>query len=247
MNPCQTCGSRNCTDDRADKNVRGLITSKTSLLGWAGIFAFNGPRACTRASVACVAFKGPADSVGRTMTFGRDLLIVDGEPTLEWLMCARDRFPALRVDAIDLNRCNEIIDDFIVDLVKICPEIEHVNLAYCKKLTDVSILALAEKCKKLKSVNLRSCKLLTDVAIVAVAGNCPLLKSVHLADCELLTDASIAALAGSCPLLKRVGLRGCELLTDVSIGAFAGSCPLLESVDLAFCSLLTDVDRKSVG
>ena len=188
--------------------VRGLQCD--GLGGWRRIFSFTESKARTAASVACVAFHGPANSVKRTMTFGRELLIVDGAPTLERLVRARERFPALCVNVINLKECEEITDDFIVALVEICPE-----------MTDL---------------NLEGCELLTDVSIGAFAGSCPLLESVNFGGCELLTDVSIVAFAGSCPLLKSVNLGGCELLTDVSIGAFAGSCPLLESVNLAGAS-----------
>ena len=180
------------------------------------ISRYLGPKARTAASAVCVAFYGPANSVKRTVTFGRELLIVDGRPTLKRLERARERFPELCVNAINLTGCPRgckiITDIFIVNLVGICPEIEDVVLTRCKRLTDASIVALA--------------------------GSCPLLKSVDLSSCELLTDASIGALAGSCPLLKSVNLTCCELLTDASIVALAGNCPLLESVDLgdASCS-----------
>ena len=177
------------------------------------IFSFFESSALTAASAACVAFHGPADSVKRTATFGRKLLVVDGVPTLERLGRARERFPALCVDAIDLKGCNEITDDFIVTLVDAsigalagnCHQLKSVNFCGCELLTDASIRALAENCHQLKSVDLHDCKRLTDASIVAFAGSCPLLKSVNFACCTLITDASIAALKAALP---NVSVRG---------------------------------------
>jgi hypothetical protein len=209
--------------DRAAVIVRGLQCD--GLGGWRRIFSFTESKARTFASVACVAFYGPANSVKRTMPFGRQLLVVDGAPTLERLVRARERFPALCVNAIDLKGRKEITDDFIVALVEICPEMTDLNLHGCELLTDVSIVAFAGSCPLLESVILECCELLTDASIGALAGSCPLLESVNLAGCKLLTDASIGALAGSCPLLKSVDLRGCTLLTDASIAALKAALP----------------------
>jgi hypothetical protein len=179
--------------------VRGLQCD--GLGGWRRIFSFTESKARTFASVACVAFYGPANSVTRTTKFGRELLVVDGTPTLERLVRARERFPALCVNVINLKECEEITDDFIVALVEICPEMTDLNLEGCELLTDASIGALAGSCPLLKCVNLRGCKLLTDASLVALAGNCPLLESVNFGGCELLTDFAIVAFVGSCPLL----------------------------------------------
>ena len=224
--------------DRAAVIVRGLQCD--GLGGWRRIFSFTESKARTAASVACVAFHGPANSVKRTTTFGRELLVVDGAPTLERLVRARERFPALCVNVINLKECEEITDDFIVALVEICPEMTDLNLEGCELLTDASIGALAGGCPLLKCVNFGGCELLTDASIGAFAGSCPLLKSVDLCGSKLLTDTAIVALAGSCPLLESVHLAFCKLLTDVSVGALAGNCPLLKSVDLICCELITD-------
>ena len=116
-------------DDRDAVIVGGLQCD--SLGGWGRIFSFTEPQARTRASVACVAFLGPTNSVPRSATFGRKQLIVDGAPTFDRVVRAHERFPALCVNAINLKGCNEITDDFIVALVEICPEITDLNLESC--------------------------------------------------------------------------------------------------------------------
>ena len=209
--------------DRAAVIVRGLQCD--GLGGWRRIFSFTESKARTFASVACVAFYGPANSVTRTTTFGRELLVVDGAPTLERLVRARERFPALCVTAINLKGCNEITDDFIVALVEICPEMADLNLEGCELLTDVSIGAFVGSCPLLKCVDFSYCKRLTDVSIGALAGNCPLLESVDLSRYSLLTDVSIVALAGNCPQLKSVTLYGCMLITKASKAALKAALP----------------------
>ena len=232
-------------DNRDAAIVNGLQCD--GLGGWGRIFSFTESKARTRASVACVAFLNHTNSVPRSATFGREQLVVDGAPTLERLVRARERFPALCVLAINLEVEEEeeeeeeeftgITDDFIVALVEICPEITDLNLKGCF-ITDVSIVVLTEKCPRLKSLNISSCEEITDVAIVGLVGSCPLLKSVNLAwDC-LITDASIVVLAESCPQLESLNIEG-DAITDVSVLALAENCPQLESVNFGSCERIT--------
>ena len=129
-------------------------------------------------SSACVAFHGAADAV----IVNRELVIVDGEPTLERLE-ERLSSSALCVNAIDLNRCHEITDDFIVALAEECDQLETVNFEWCSELTDASIKALAENCPQLKSVNVRKCYKITDTSIEALAEKCDQLETVNFVWC----------------------------------------------------------------
>ena len=115
---------------------------------WDTILGFSGAKDLTTASGVSNGFHGTANSMKRTTTVDRDLLIIPGPfgrttPTLERLLRARERFPALCVKAIDLRSCNEcgcdpFFDYFIVDMVGMCPEIENIVLSGCRSMTDVS-------------------------------------------------------------------------------------------------------------
>ena len=228
--------------DRAAAIVNGLQCG--GLGGWERIFSFTEPKGRTRASAACVAFFTPTNNVKRSATFGRKQLIVDGAPTLERLLRARERFPELCVRAINLQWCGMITDGFIAVLIGICPEVTDVNLEGCFRITDASIVALAKRCPLLKKVNLSNCELITDVSVGSLAECCPQLKNVNLAYCKRLTDASVGSLAECRPQLENVNLAYCKRLTDASIVALAKRCPLLKKVNLEGCFRITGV---SVG
>ena len=244
--------------DRAAAIVNGLQCG--GLGGWERIFSFTEPKGRTRASAACVAFFTPTNNVKRSATFGRKQLIVDGAPTLERLLRARERFPELCVRAINLQWCGMITDGFIAVLIGICPEVTDVNLEGCFRITDASIVALAKRCPLLKKVNLSNCKLITGVSIGLLAEFCPQLKSMKFPRWILdgyftineatltgpggseLTDAIVVEvmLRPEAAELTEVDLVGCVLITDASAVAVAASCPQLKRVNLEGCELITD-------
>ena len=249
----------------AHANIRGLrCNTLLGEAGWPRILSFIEQNERTIvSSLTCAGLLSAANSVRRTAAFGRDQLVIGGALSLERLMRARVRFPALCVHTLSLNDCCAVIDVFVGALAECCPLLESVDLSGDEdvyphsKITDASVGALARSCPLLESVNLCWCMvitnvrlygrgLITDASVTALAESCPLLESVNLCRCRMITDASVGALAESCPWLKSVDLSGKDWrnpskITDVSIVALAGNCPLLESVDLACCTLLTDL------
>ena len=210
----------------AHANIRGLrCNTLLGEAGWPSILSYIEQNERTIvSSLTCAGLLSAANSVRRTAAFGPDQFVIGGVLSLERLVRARARFPALCVHTLCFDDCNAT-DVFVSAVARQCCEVESVDLTLCALITDASIGALAESCPRLKIVNLGGCVRITDVSLVALAGSCPLLESVDLYWCELLTDVSIVALAGNCPLLKSVNLDGCELITDASVAALRAALP----------------------
>ena len=100
-----------------------------------------------------------------------------------------------------------LTDVSIVEVARMCPNLEVLDVSACELLTDVSIVEVARMCPKLMQLNLHGCSNLTDVSIVEVARWCSKLKWLDVSGCSKLTNVSVVEVASKCSNVEYIGAR----------------------------------------
>ena len=145
----------------------------------------------------------------------------------------------LEKDAIahlGLNRCFNLTDQCVMDMVKECSKLTSIDLNGCKKLTDVGVSALGAVCGKLQSIILDDCDKVTDAGVSALAAGCGQLHSISLFNCDKVTDAGVSELGAGCGQLQRINLARCDKVTDAGVSALGAGCDQLQSIDHKYCN-----------
>ena len=103
---------------------------------------------------------------------------------------------------LGLHDCRCVTNQFIVDIVPRCRNLNTIDLSNCRSLTDVGISALGAGCSQLQSIDLTFCDQVTDAGISALGAGCGQLQSINLEHCDQVTDAGISALRAGCSQLR---------------------------------------------
>lgn len=83
-----------------------------------------------------------------------------------------------RLTVLNLSRCVEIDDEFLVAMLRHAVKLKHIDISYCLLLTPISMDAIALHCIDLESLHITECCKLNDAAICDVAHKC--LKLSHI-------------------------------------------------------------------
>jgi F-box/leucine-rich repeat protein 2/20 len=113
-------------------------------------------------------------------------------------------FPNLHL--LDLDSCEDLSDQGIVQILRRCRKISHLSLWAC------SIENLLEpnfQVPKLKMLNL-SFTDVEDEALYAISKSCCGLLQLLLRDCDECKDMGVKYVLENCTQLKEIDLRGCR-------------------------------------
>ncbi|KAK7255171.1 hypothetical protein RIF29_28575 [Crotalaria pallida] len=129
--------------------------------------------------------------------------------------------PSLQL--LDLNACEGVSGECIVEVLKRCCEIRHLNLAYTgvkffeiefqvsqlevlnlsgSRIDDEALSVISRKCCGLVLLDIQSCGYITEKGVREIIENCIALRELNLEDCSLLYDD--ACLEFSRPSLRKI-------------------------------------------
>ncbi|OQR99680.1 hypothetical protein ACHHYP_05081 [Achlya hypogyna] len=139
---------------------------------------------------------------------------------------------------LQLN-CIKLTDTELVNLARVCDQLESVDLAGCSRIGDIGISALARHCPRLRAIDLTMCIRVTDAGILALAHRAPTLRRFAANKCLKITETSLAHLVHMQPNLTRVSVGNCPKVRDVFLAALHPETPLTSLV-LSGCASVAD-------
>lgn len=159
---------------------------------------------------------------------------------------------------LNLNGCQQIDNDAIIDVCKLCPNLEELQLYWNMRITDIAVKAIAS-CEKIRRLNLSGCQKISDEGVSSLENlrlemldltRCPLvshralrrgLRSSHesLETLTLYASPQIVMVPfDRFKGLKKVDLCG-SMIADEELVKL-GKCHELESANLTWCVNITD-------
>ncbi|GMF10177.1 unnamed protein product [Phytophthora lilii] len=155
-----------------------------------------------------------------------------------------------RLSRLNLDGCEYLTDDGVLQLLKTMKRIESLRLDRCFFISDAALVPLMKaRGSNLKAVSVRRCRKVTDKTIKELFSNQPrLLAELNVSHCLDITDASFECLCSvpcffgnravkTYPALTKLDISGCTSLTNLSFSWIAAACPLLQSFKASRTSL----------
>lgn len=134
---------------------------------------------------------------------------------------------------ISLKNCKMITDTGVQELINDCPQLTDLNLGACNKLTRTSAQYALQNLHSLTSLNLNSFKALHPLQMP----NNPYRLLPHLSSMDMsntdITDADVINVTKFCANLKTLKVAGCCDVTDVAISTVAMNCTRLVNLDIS--------------
>lgn len=138
-----------------------------------------------------------------------------------------------QLKVFDCTYCN-ISEEFIITVIKRCPQLEELNLYSCKTVTFATFLTIGVHCKGLKVLNLGYHCTIVDDDVIPMFSSLTELRSITLTCNGMLSDLTMRAIAECCSNLEVVDIRQCVRLTDDAMIFAASKCPNLRHVIIMY-------------
>ncbi|KAJ0400873.1 hypothetical protein ATCC90586_002575 [Pythium insidiosum] len=180
------------------------------------------------------------------------------------------------IQKIDLSGAEEITDQALVTIGRLCPQLLELSVERATKLTDAGVRHVVSCCRSLRSLNLSHIPSLHGAALVAaaevslplrelsVAGcaqipafafqrlflACPRLQALDVSSCGAVSDLVLLSLSQHCRQLRSLRLRHCRQVSDAGVVHVATGCSDLLTLDLSRCDLqykLNDIALLSLA
>ncbi len=144
----------------------------------------------------------------------------------------------IAINCVNLIKCNfsfltELLDEFVINLSRRCPQLTDVNLMQCKKLTENAFITLVKNGKYLSVLNFSGCKLSSDV-FEAIAIECVTLTAFNVNNCKNVKDSTIIPIIQSNQQLTALHLRDSSI-TDKTLFAIAEKLTGFQVLDVSKC------------
>ncbi|XP_061340046.1 F-box/LRR-repeat protein 4-like [Gastrolobium bilobum] len=154
----------------------------------------------------------------KTVYLGDNILLNDAN-----LIKFASIFPGLQL--LDLNSCEGISGECVVEILKRCCEIRHLSLAYTgmklfminfqvsqlevlnlsgSRINDEGLSIISKKCCRLLLLDIQSCWYVTAKGVREVVENCRALEELNLKNCGSVPDDFVAGLTFSRPSLRKI-------------------------------------------
>ncbi|KAK6169962.1 hypothetical protein SNE40_018472 [Patella caerulea] len=151
-----------------------------------------------------------------------------------------------RLKTLELNLCENITDNGLYKLKKVCPYLCKIDLNCTateirSAITSEGITSLAQSCPHLQIVFLRKCDNITDDGVIALTTNCRHLQHLNLRGCTQLTDRSMITIADNLSFLSSLNVSMTQITDEGVYRLVSGDCKnTLKELDISSCIELTD-------
>ncbi|KAK7389495.1 hypothetical protein VNO78_24593 [Psophocarpus tetragonolobus] len=131
--------------------------------------------------------------------------------------------PSLQL--LDLNGCEGVSGECIVEVLKRCCEIRHLNLAY----TGMKVFEINSEVSQLETLNLSGSRI-EDEALSIISKRCSGLLLLDIQSCWHVTPKGVGDVIENCTALKELNLKNCMLVSDDFVGWVELSRPSLRTI-----------------
>ncbi|OIW11988.1 hypothetical protein TanjilG_02195 [Lupinus angustifolius] len=126
---------------------------------------------------------------------------------------------------LDLNACEGISGECIVEVLNKCCEIRHLNLSY----TEVKLFEIEFQVSKLEMLNLSGSRI-NDEALSVISRRCCGLVVLEIQSCSDVTDKGVREVIENCIALRELNLKNCSLVCDDFVAWSEFSRPSLRKI-----------------
>lgn len=154
----------------------------------------------------------------KTFYLGDNIILSDASLIKFASLC-----PSLKL--LDLNACEGISEECIVQVLKRCCEIRHLNLAY----TGMKQFQIDFEVSKLEVLNLSGSRI-EDEALSTISTWCHGLLLLDIQSCWYVTTKGVREVVENCIALKELNLKNCGLVDDDFVAGMTFSGPSLRKI-----------------
>lgn len=109
---------------------------------------------------------------------------------------------------LDLGHCKELTDEGMLNITRICPNLQSLTLRGCESLTNSIAHSLPVDCTQLRHLDVRQCSMITEHGLLNVTAGCTGLRHLSLAANRSISLPTLRALAAQPLFLTRIDLEG---------------------------------------
>ncbi|KAK7294037.1 hypothetical protein RJT34_16920 [Clitoria ternatea] len=131
--------------------------------------------------------------------------------------------PSLQV--LDLNGCEGVSGECVVEILKRCCEIRHLHLAY----TGIEVFEIDFEVSQLEVLNLSGSRI-EDKALSIISRRCSGLVLLNIQSCWHVTEKGVKEVVENCRALKELNLKNCRLVSDDFVARVGISRPSLRTI-----------------
>ncbi|KAL5574502.1 hypothetical protein UlMin_016201 [Ulmus minor] len=130
------------------------------------------------------------------------------------------------LELLDLDYCEDITEEAIVEVLRRCHEMRHLSVNYCKGmrnfLIDFELPKLEVICANQSSID--------DEGLALIGKNCRNLLQLDLFGCEEVTEKGVKEVVQNCRALKEINLKCCDQVSVDTIAWMVFSSPSLRRI-----------------
>lgn len=118
------------------------------------------------------------------------------------------------LDALDLNRCQQIRDEDFRIILHACGGITELSVEDCKLISHKGFYDLSRGCPRLLKLDVSRTHI-GDASLVEIASKCKSLVSINLTRCENMTDHGFIELVRHGFNLKEINIANCKITKSI--------------------------------
>lgn len=113
--------------------------------------------------------------------------------------------PHLRT--LDLSQCQELTDDGMMNITRICPNLLYLSLWGCSSLSNTAAHSIGENGMRLQRLDLRQCTMITEYGLLSITAGCKELQWLALSANRSISCGTLCALGSQALCLTNIQLE----------------------------------------